>query len=95
MGLEFEWDPKKAEANRRKHGVTFEVAATVFGDPQAAIFADEDHSTDELRELIIGYSDQDRLLVVSFVECEPRVRIIGARRATRRERRNHEENPIR
>lgn len=94
MPLEFEWDPKKSEANRRKHGVTFEEAALVFGDPLAAIFFDEYHSTGETRELIIGRSEQDRILVIVFTERNSRIRIIGARRATRKERWDYEENPI-
>ena len=64
--MEFEWDPHKADLNFRKHGVTFEEAATVFGDPLAVIFFDEDHSTEESRELIIGSSEKGRLLVISF-----------------------------
>jgi len=95
MPLEFEWNARKAEANRRGHGVTFEEAATVFGDPLAAIFFDEHHSAEETRELIIGSSDQNRLLVVSFTERGSRIRLIGARHATKKERQNHEENPFR
>lgn len=67
--MKFEWDPPKAESNVKKHrGVTFEEAETVFGDSLAAIFLDDEHSFDEKREIIIGYSEQDRLLVVSFTE---------------------------
>jgi uncharacterized DUF497 family protein len=95
MALEFEWDSKKASANRKKHGVTFEEATTVFGDPLAAIFDDEGHSIGELREIIIGHSDQDRLLLVSFMERGETIRIISARCATKRERHDYEENPIR
>ncbi len=90
--IEFEWDPRKAAANARKHGVTFEEAASVFGDPLAAIFTDEAHSTGELREIIIGHSERNRLLLVSFAERAERIRIISARSATRRERRDYEEN---
>jgi uncharacterized DUF497 family protein len=93
MAIEFEWDAQKAETNRTKHGVSFEEAATVFGDPLAAIFDDETHSADEQREIIIGHSDQNRLLLVSFTERAERIRIISARRATKRERRDYEENP--
>ena len=92
MDLEFEWDEKKAALNKRKHGVTFEEAATVFGDPLAAIFADEENSTDEEREIIVGHSDKNRLLLVSFTERGDRIRIISARRASKQERINHEEN---
>ena len=94
MSLEFEWDPRKAAANRRNHGVTFQEAATVFGDRLASIFTDEDHSIREPREMIIGRSDRKRLLLVSFTERAGKIRIISARRATKRERRDYEENPI-
>jgi uncharacterized DUF497 family protein len=93
MAPEFEWDAKKADENLKKHGIPFEEALTVFADPLASIFDDPDHSENERRELIIGHSIAERLLVVSFTEREPRVRIIGAREATARERRNHEQNP--
>ena len=92
MSLEFEWDPAKAEENSRKHGVTFEEAASVFGDPLARIFDDPDHSSDEPREIIVGYSDRQRLLLVAFTERAPRVRIISARPATRHERQSHEQS---
>ena len=82
MRLTFEWDHRKAETNERKHGVTFEEARTVFDDPLAHIFDDEEHSTDEeSREIAIGDSARNRLLLVSFVEREPDVvRIISALR---------------
>lgn len=92
MALEFEWDPRKAAANEKKHGVTFEEAATVFGDALAMIFDDEAHSNDELREIIVGHSNRNRLLVVCFTERDYRIRIIGARKATKREREDYEEN---
>jgi len=63
----------------------------VFGDPLTRIFDDPDHSSDELRELIVGHATRQRLLIVSFVERGDRVRIFSARRATRRERRDLEE----
>ena len=91
MGYIFEWDPRKAAANARKHGVTFDEATTVFGDPQAMLVEDPDHSLDELRYLLLGLSTRDRLLVVAFVERPPRTRLISARRATRYERRRYEE----
>jgi len=95
MDLEFEWDEEKAASNQRKHGVTFAEAASVFGDPFAAIFDDEAHSEEEQREIIIGHSAKDRLLLVSFTERAGAVRIISARRATRQERKDYEENPFR
>jgi uncharacterized DUF497 family protein len=92
MSLEFEWDPNKGEENLKKHGVGFDEALTVFGDSSARIFDDPDHSTDEAREIIIGYSQRQRLLLVSFTERPPRVRIISARKATRRERQGYEQS---
>src|SRR6266508_6392335 len=89
---DFEWDATKARENLTKHGVAFEEALTVFADPLARIFDDPDHSESERRELIVGHSAQQRLLVVSFTERRPRTRIISAREATSHERRDHEEN---
>jgi len=92
MDLVFEWDPRKDRANLEKHGVTFSEATSVFGDPLARIFADEDHSTNEQREIIIGHSQAKRLLLVCFTEREEGwARIISARRATRKEQRDYEE----
>lgn len=92
MDLEFEWDRKKAEENLKTHGVSFEEAVTVFRDPLARIVDDPDHSQDERREIAVGHSGRRRLLLVSFVERQPRVRIISARSATRRERRDYEQS---
>jgi|SRR4051794_713862 len=94
MSPSFEWDDAKAQSNQQKHGVSFVEAATAFADPLAAIFPDPDHSTDEVCEVIIGQSDRNRLLVVSFTERGESIRIISARVATPRERKNHEENPM-
>ncbi len=93
MTLEFEWDKSKAASNKRRHGVTFEEAATVFGDPLAAIFDDPVHSKEEHREILIGHSDRDRLLIISFTERDEAIRIISARRASKQERKDYEENP--
>ena len=76
--MRFEWDPKKAAANLKKHRVTFQEAATVFGDPLAITFQDPDHSMDEERELTFGQSLQKRLIVVSHTERKNRTRIISA-----------------
>jgi uncharacterized DUF497 family protein len=92
MDISFEWDPRKAAANRKKHGVSFEEALTVFGDSLARIFDDPEHSGTEAREIIVGHSARQRLLVVCFVERGKRVRIFSARKATRKER-NDYENP--
>src|SRR5437867_12895507 len=91
MSFEFEWDPRKADENLKKHGVAFQEGLTVFVDPLARIFDDPDHSTDETREIIIGHSVEQRLLLVSFTERAARIRIIGARSATKREREDYEQ----
>lgn len=93
--MEFEWDDTKAETNLRKHGVSFAEATTAFADPLAVIFSDPDHSVDELREILVGYSERNRLLLVSFTERGEHVRIISARVASPGERRKHEENSAR
>jgi uncharacterized DUF497 family protein len=91
VALQFLWDVHKARANIRKHGISFDEAATVFRDGLAAIFDDEDHSTEESCEIIIGHSAAGHLLVVSFTEtAESTVRIISARVAAKRERLNYE-----
>jgi uncharacterized protein len=93
MALRFEWDQDKAAGNLRKHRVTFEEAGTVFHDPLAKIFDDPDHSLAEVREILIGHSDRNRLLLVSFTERgRELVRIISARVASKRERRTYEED---
>ena len=92
MPLVFEWDARKAKANERKHGVSFDEASTVFDDPLARIFSDEDHSNGEQREIIVGHSILERLLLVSFTEPgTDRIRIVSARRATRKEQNDYEE----
>jgi uncharacterized protein len=93
MSVRIEWDSKKATGNLRKHGISFDEASTIFDDHLAVIFPDEDHSIDEIRELIIGHSVKNQLLIVSFTEREPDiVRIISARLATRKEIKDYEEN---
>jgi hypothetical protein len=92
MGYIFEWDVKKAEANWKKHGVGFDEASTVFGDPLALLMPDPDHSVEEFRHVLLGMSNRQRLLVVAFAERSPRTRLISARRATRQERRKYEED---
>ena len=90
MALEFVWDPKRATPNELKHRVAFQEAATVFIDPLARIHADPAHSLTERREIIVGHSLQDRLLVVFFTERGTTVRIVSARQATRHERKDYE-----
>jgi uncharacterized DUF497 family protein len=89
--LEFEWDPRKAAANRAKHKVSCEEAATVFGDPLGVIVADPRHSSAEQRFVLLGLSQVRRLLAVMYAERSGAIRIVSARPATRRERSNYEE----
>ena len=89
--MDFEWQASKADANARKHGVGFEEASAVFANPLARIFDDPDHSADEAREIIVGHSSQQRLLIVSFTERGGRVRLVSARAATKRERHDYEQ----
>lgn len=87
----FEWDEEKAKANLRKHGVSFEEAQTVFTDPFAMTIPDPDHSSSEDRFILVGESDKKRTLVVAHTERKRKIRLIGARKATRAERKKHEE----
>ena len=89
--MQFEWNPEKAELNLKKHEIDFAEAETVFGDPLAKIFDDDEHSFDEKREIIIGHSVNNRLLIVSFTErVHETLRIISARVATPKEKRDYE-----
>jgi uncharacterized protein len=90
--MEFEWDESKATANLKKHGVSFNEAETVFYNALAVIFDDEAHSESEIREIIIGHSRNNRLLLISFTERSRAIRIISARLATRREHEDYEQN---
>lgn len=89
--MELEWDEGKNAANIQKHGVSFEEAATVFGDPLSDTFDDPDHSTEEYRFITIGTSEKGRLLMVAHTDREDRIRIISARELTGQERRSYEE----
>jgi len=90
--LRFEWDETKARANEQKHGVTFDEAKTVFGDPYAVSVIDGPHSWQEDRFIISGMSETARVLTVVYVErTEMTMRLISARRATAKERRRYEE----
>ena len=91
MNLRFEWDARKALTNQVKHGLSFEEAMSVFTDPLARIFDDPDHSEAESREIIVGLSQKQRLLVVCFTERRDTVRIFSARKATKWERQDYEE----
>ena len=87
----YEWDPGKAKTNLRDHRVSFGEAATVFLDPLAITFPDTDHSGEEDREITIGFTRHRRIVFVSHCRQSDRVRIISARRATRKERKQYEE----
>jgi uncharacterized DUF497 family protein len=87
----FEWDPQKAAASLAKHGVSFEEASTVFGDPLGKIVDDPRHSVGEKRFVLLGHSQEQQLLAVMFTDLGEAIRLISARIATRRERREYEE----
>jgi uncharacterized protein len=89
--VKFEWDPVKAAKNLQKHGVSFEDASSVFGDPLAGTIPDPLHSTGEARFVTIGLTSGQRLAVVVHTDRKDRVRIISARPATRAEKKKHEE----
>lgn len=89
--MEFEWDPQKDQANRRKHQIAFSEASTVFADPLAWTIPDPDHSEQEYRFLTTGCTQEKRLVIVAHTWAAGRIRIISARQATRRERRVYEE----
>jgi hypothetical protein len=84
--LVFSWDEPKARANLKKHGVSFQEAATVFADPLARVYDDPDHSEDEVRLLLVGHSFAGRVLLVVHAENLDTLRIISARRARPSER---------
>lgn len=90
--VQFTWDPDEAAANLSKHGVSFEDASTVFRNLLAKVLPDPTHSDQEQRSLIIGHSAGGRLLLVVFTESGHRIRIISARDASARERREYEEH---
>ena len=92
MAFAFEWDPHKAATNARKHGVTFDEAATAFHDPRGRIVEDPRHPHGERRYALLAYSEDQRLLAVMFTERGDRIRLISARKATRRERHDYEED---
>jgi uncharacterized DUF497 family protein len=91
--IRFEWDEKKNRANRKKHGIWFEEAQQVFDDVAALRFFDTHHSDDEDRFILLGMSGSSRILVVVFCEKERKdtIRIISARKATKREAKKYEE----
>jgi hypothetical protein len=89
--VQFEWDPQKAAANAKRRRLTFDEAASVLEDPLSTTYPDEAHSEEEARFLTIGASQRGRVLVVAHTERNDTIRIITARRATRREREFYEQ----
>ena len=89
--MEFEWDQDKAARNLTKHKVSFNEAATVFGDLLSMTYPDPEHSVDEDRYVTIGMSGRDRVLIISYTDRDGRIRLISARKATPRERKFYEE----
>ena len=92
MPLTFEWDSRKARSNLAKHGVGFEEASTLFADPLSHTIPDPEHSRTEKRYITMGSAFNGKLLVVVHTDRDDNIRIISARRASRRERRVYEEN---
>ena len=91
MAIQFEWDSNKAQSNKKKHGITFEEASTIFGDSLSVTILDPTHSIGEDRFVTIGTSANGRLIVVVHTERDDIIRIISARNATRNERRQYEQ----
>jgi uncharacterized DUF497 family protein len=94
MAFEFQWDADKAAANVRKHGVTFSEAATAFRDPLSATIEDAAHSGEEQRYVLFGMSERGRLLAVMHTERDEVIRIISARKATRAEQKEYEDEEL-
>ena len=91
MALQFEWDSKKAQSNKKKHGITFEGASTIFGDPLSITIPDPAHSISEDRFITIGTSINNKLIVVVHTDRDDIIRIISARKATRDEKNQYEQ----
>ena len=89
--MKFEWNSSKADLNIKKHGISFKEASTVFGDPLSITIDDPKHSIGEFRLITIGWSSNQRLLVVIHSDTFDTVRIISARLATKNERKQYEE----
>jgi uncharacterized DUF497 family protein len=92
MGLLFEWDPKKALLNLKRHGISFDEASTAFRDPLSQTIEDPLHSENEESFVLIGRTIQGRILVIVHTDRGERIRIISARLATKKERLRYEEN---
>ena len=91
VGLRFEWDPGKAARNIKRHGISFDEAATIFDDPMFTTVIDQEHSSDEERYITIGLSSGGRLLIIAHTDREGQVRIISVRKATKKEERFYAE----
>lgn len=89
--MKFEWDPQKADSNLKKHGVSFQDAASVFGDALSITYPDPDHSVREQRFITVGMSRSGRVLMVAHTDRGDNIRIISARKTTPKERRYYEE----
>jgi uncharacterized DUF497 family protein len=89
--MRFEWDPQKADSNQKKHGVSFQEAASVLGDALSITYPDPDHSVKENRFITVGMSRLGRVLIVAHTNRRGNIRIISARKTTRQERRYYEE----
>jgi hypothetical protein len=91
--MNFEWDREKAASNLERHGVSFDEASSAFADPLSSTILDPDHSDDEARFVLIGQAFSGRLLVVVHTDRGESIRLISARLATRRERKQYEQEP--
>ena len=92
MGLLFEWDPKKARLNLKRHGISFDESSTAFRDPLSQTIEDPLHSENEERFVLIGRSIQGRILVIVHTDRGDQIHIISARLATKKERLRYEKN---
>ena len=90
--MKFEWDPQKADSNVKKHGVSFQEAASVLGDALSITYHDPDHSVREHRFITVGMSRSGKVLMVAHTDRGDNIRIISARKTTRKERRYYEED---
>ena len=89
--MNFEWNEEKSNTNLRKHGVSFDEATTIFGDPLAVTFSDPTHSEGEERYLTFGRSSTEKFIVVAHTDRDDRIRLISAREMTRKERSDYEQ----
>jgi len=89
--MKFEWDPQKADGNLKKHGVSFQDAASALGDALSITYPDPDHSLREHRFITVGMSQSGRVFMVAHTDRRGNIRIISARKTTRKERKHYEE----